>query len=63
MISKRRKALHRDGADVQAQCLPTYRVEVRKRYEAIVVEVFALRSFKDFLTELVLNFRVLCKER
>ena len=63
MISKRRKALHRDGADVQAQSLPTYRVEVRKRYEGIVVEVFALGSFKNFLAKLFLDVGVLCKKR
>ena len=50
-------------ADVQAQGLSTYRVEVRKRYEGIVVEVFALGSFKNFLAELFLDVGVLCKKR
>ena len=50
-------------ADVQAQGLSTYRVEVRKRYEGIVVEVFALESFKNFLAELFLDVGVLCKKR
>ena len=48
-----------ETTDIQAQSLPADRIKVRKRYERVVADVFALGRFENLLSELVLDFGML----
>lgn len=48
--------------DLHAQCFATYRLEIRKPNEVIIVQItFLPTSLRDFFTQLLLDLRMLCQ--